>query len=76
MRADELRELAPEELAEQLEEAKEELFNLRFQLATNQLANTARIGELRRDIARILGVVREQEIEAWRATQAATGREA
>lgn len=76
MRAEELRELAPEELVERLEEAKEELFNLRFQLATNQLANTARIGEVRKDIARINGMLREQEIEAWRAAQAAAGREA
>lgn len=73
MNAAELRELTSVELTERLGEAKEELFNLRFQLATNQLDNTARLGQLRRDIARINTVMREQEIEAWHAQQAATG---
>jgi large subunit ribosomal protein L29 len=76
MTATELRELAPEELVERLDEAKEELFNLRFQLATNQLDNTARIRQVRAEISRIFTVMREQEIEAWRAQQAAAGKEA
>jgi large subunit ribosomal protein L29 len=73
--AEELRDFTPAELQEQLAEAKAELFNLRFQLATNQLDNTARLGEVRREIARILTIAREQELEAWRAQQAAAGRE-
>lgn len=70
MKAVDLRELTTQELEERLEESKEELFNLRFQLATNQLDNTARLGEVRRDIARLATVIREQELEAWAAQQA------
>ena len=66
MKADELRELTLEELEEQLAEAKAELFNLRFQLATNQLTNTARLGEVRKDIARIKTVAREKTEEGAR----------
>ena len=70
MKAFDLRELTTQELEEKLEESREELFNLRFQLATNQLDNTARLGEVRRDIARLATVIREQELEAWAAQQA------
>lgn len=70
MKAIDLRELNTPELEERLEESKEELFNLRFQLATNQLDNTARLTAVRRDIARIATVIREQELEAWAAQQA------
>ncbi len=70
MSVSDLRELNTEELEVKLGEAKEELFNLRFQLATNQLDNTARIRDVKKDIARILTVMREQEIAAWRATTA------
>ena len=63
-------------LGGRLAEAKAELFNLRFQLATNQLDNTARIKAVKKDIARILTVMREQEIEAWRAESAAAGKDA
>jgi large subunit ribosomal protein L29 len=76
MNANELREMTMEELTGALDEAKDELFNLRFQLATNQLANTSRLGEVKRDIARLMTVIREAEIEAWRAQQAAAGEEA
>lgn len=69
MKAEDLRELTAQELADRFEESKEELFNLRFQLATNQLDNTARIGEVRKDIARLATVIREQELEAWAAQQ-------
>ncbi|MGD2050991.1 MAG: 50S ribosomal protein L29 [Acidimicrobiia bacterium] len=65
MKADELRALNASELAEKLDEAKEELFNLRFQLATNQLDNTTRIRQVRREIARVKTVIRQQEIAAW-----------
>jgi large subunit ribosomal protein L29 len=54
MKASELRELSEEQLADRLRELREELFNLRFQYATRQLTNTARIKEVRRDIARVL----------------------
>ena len=54
MKASELRELSEEQLEERLRELREELFNLRFQYATRQLTNTARIREVRRDIARVL----------------------
>jgi len=54
VKASELRELSEEQLAERLRELREELFNLRFQYATRQLTNTARIREVRRDIARVL----------------------
>lgn len=69
MKAEDLRELTAQELQDRFEESKEELFNLRFQLATNQLDNTARLGEVRRDIARLATVIREQELEAWAAQQ-------
>jgi large subunit ribosomal protein L29 len=62
-KAAELRELPEEELHARVESAKEELFNLRFQLATGQLDNTARLKELRHDMARIATVLREREIE-------------
>jgi large subunit ribosomal protein L29 len=67
MTATELRGLTATELADRLSETKAELFNLRFQLATNQLDNTARLQTVKREIARVLTVMREQEIEAWRA---------
>ncbi len=69
MKALELRELDASELSEKLDEAKEELFNLRFQIATNQLDNTGRLREVRREIARISTVIREQEIAAWKRLQ-------
>jgi large subunit ribosomal protein L29 len=65
VKASELRDLTADELAARLTEAKEELFNLRFQMATGQLDNTARLGEVRREVARIASVLREQEIEAY-----------
>ena len=78
-KAAELRELPEEELYARMESAKEELFNLRFQLATGQLDNTARLKELRHDVARLATVLREREIEeeldAIVATEAATTNE-
>lgn len=59
----ELRPIPDDELRHRLEEAREELFNLRFQLATGQLDNPVRIKEVRRDVARILTVLRERELE-------------
>ena len=60
--ADELRELDDEELVTRLREAKEELFNLRFQVATGQLDNNRRLQTVRHDIARIYTVMREREL--------------
>ena len=60
----EIRDLGEVELFEKLESLKEELFNLRFQLATGQLDNPMRIKQVRHEIARILTVLREREIEA------------
>lgn len=54
MKASELRDLTSDQLDDRLRELREELFNLRFQYATRQLTNTARIKEVRRDIARVL----------------------
>ena len=68
--ASELRELNDGELANRLREFKEELFNLRFQNATGQLDNTARIGQVKKDIARCETMLRAREIEAAEATQA------
>jgi large subunit ribosomal protein L29 len=62
MTASELRDMSNEELAEALAETKEERFNLRFQVATNQLDNTARLTAVKKDIARILTVMREREL--------------
>ena len=59
----ELRELPDEELVARIDAAKEELFNLRFQLATGQLDNTARLKELKREVARAATLLREREIE-------------
>ena len=68
--AAELRELADDELVERLDENREELFNLRFQVVTGQLDNPRRIGEVKREIARVLTVQREREIAAERAAAA------
>ena len=53
MKASEIRDMSLEEMTEKLQTLKEELFNLRFQLAANQLENTARIRAVKRDIARV-----------------------
>jgi len=60
--AADLRELSDEELVLRVREAKEELFNLRFQMATGQLDNNRRLRTVRRDIARIYTILREREL--------------
>jgi large subunit ribosomal protein L29 len=60
--ADELRASSPEELNSKLAEAKEELFNLRFQSATGQLESHGRLRAVRKEIARIYTVLREREL--------------
>ncbi len=61
MKASELREISSDELEQKGQELIEELFNLRFQLATGQIENVGRIVAVRRDIARIKTIQREQQ---------------
>ncbi len=60
MKAKEIREMSAEQLNAKLGELKEELFNLRFQLAINQLDNPHKITDVKRDIARVMMVIREK----------------
>ena len=62
MKANEIRDLTTAEIEQKVGSLKEELFNLRFQLATGQLENPARIREVRKAIARMKTVIREREI--------------
>ena len=62
MKVKEIRELSTEEINKKLVEAKEELFNLRFQQATGNLEKPSRIRELRHDVARCKTVLREREL--------------
>jgi large subunit ribosomal protein L29 len=64
MKAQELRELGAEELTHRLDELYQEMFNLRFQLATRQLNDTSRVKQVRKDIARVKTLIRERELEA------------
>ena len=70
-RAKALTDLGDTDLIERLSESKEELFNLRFQFATGQLDNPARLRQVRRDIARMLTELRAREIAAAEAEPAA-----
>jgi large subunit ribosomal protein L29 len=74
-RPGELRELPEAELHARLDAAKEELFNLRFQLATGQLDNPMRIKEVRREVARILTLITERELAEAPEAQAQTSEE-
>ncbi len=67
MKAKEVRDLSVNELEVKLDELKEELFNLRFQLATGQLDNPMRISAVRKDIARVKTVMRERDLDIKRA---------
>ena len=64
MKGTEVREMNDDVLVAKLAETKQELFNLRFQHATGQLENTSRLGDLKRDVARINGELRLREITA------------
>jgi large subunit ribosomal protein L29 len=66
----ELREMVDEELENRLAEAKQELFNLRFQHVTGQLDNYARLPQVKREVARINTILREREIAAAEALEA------
>jgi large subunit ribosomal protein L29 len=63
MKAEELREKTGQELQKELDELKQELFKLRFQLATNQLSNPMMLKMVKRDIARVKTVLRERELK-------------
>jgi len=65
----ELRNMDTEELESRLVDARQELFNLRFQLVTGQLDNSSRIGHVRRQVARMETILREREIEAAEAVE-------
>jgi len=64
MKVKEIREMTTAELENRLQEAHQELFNLRFQLATKQLANYQRIGQVKKTIARMKTILRERELIA------------
>ena len=67
MKYKDIRELSDEELAQKLEDGRAELFNLRFQMATSQLDNTARVTTVKRDIARVQTEMRARQIAADKA---------
>jgi len=67
MKTDEMRDMTHIELDQKLAELKGELFNLRFQLATGQLENPLRIRSVRKDIARVKTIIRENELRQARA---------
>jgi large subunit ribosomal protein L29 len=67
MKYSQVREFSSDDLKAKLEEARAELFNLRFQMATSQLDNTARVGQVKKDIARIKTEMRAREIAATKA---------
>ena len=62
MKANEIRNLSVEELDKKLADLKKDLFQLRLQHATNQLENPVRINEVKRDIARVKTIIREQQL--------------
>lgn len=64
MRASEIRNLSQIEIGRRLDEAYQELFNLRFQYATGQLKNTSRLSQVRREVARLRTILRERELAA------------
>ncbi len=62
MKANEIRNFSTPDILTKIDELKNELFNLRFQLATGQLENTARIKQVKKDIARMKTIIREREL--------------
>jgi large subunit ribosomal protein L29 len=63
MKAWEIRAMTVDELIQELDDAREELFNLRFQFSTGQLENFNRLTDVKRDIARLKTIIRERELE-------------
>ena len=70
MKYKDIQAMSDEELAKKLEEGRAELFNLRFQMATSQLDNTARVKTVKKDIARVLTEQRAREIAAEKSAAA------
>ena len=70
MKYKDIQELTDEELAKKVEEGRAELFNLRFQMATSQLYNTARVKNVKKDIARLLTEQRARQIAAENSADA------
>ena len=70
MKYKDIQELTDEELAQKVEEGRAELFNLRFQMATSQLDNTARVKNVKKDIARLLTEQRARQIAAENSADA------
>ena len=75
MKPAEIRDLGDHDLVERLEETREELFNLRFQHVTGQLDNYSRLGEVKRDVARLNTELRAREIAAAEALEATEDEE-
>jgi large subunit ribosomal protein L29 len=69
LKVEQLRQLSDAELQAKLKELKEELFNLRFQMATGQLDNPMRLRQVRKDIARVKTIQRERELAGLRQAQ-------
>ena len=67
MAAEKFRDMSPDQLDEQVTQLKKEQFNLRFQRASGQLENTARVRQVRRDIARAKTIARQKQIAAAKA---------
>ncbi len=63
MKSNEIREMSPDEMQQKLKDLKEELFNLRFQHEVGQLENSARLKQIRKDIARVQTVFRQLELQ-------------
>ena len=76
MKAAEMRQLSPEELVQRLGDSKDDLFRLRFQLISGQLQNHGRMKDTRREIARIMTIVRERELKSIQTSTAAEGASA
>jgi len=71
MKAQEIRAMTPDDLVQRLDDAYEELFNLRFQFSTGQLENFNRLTEVKRDVARLKTIMRERELEQmWEEEEA------
>ena len=71
MKTQEIRAMTPDDLVQRLDDAYEELFNLRFQFSTGQLENFNRLTEVKRDIARLKTIMRERELEQmWEEEEA------
>ena len=73
MKASEIRELSKEDIQKKIKDLKEELFNLRFQHAINQLENPMRLKAVRKDIARSLTILKERELKSIDGGKGVTG---